>query len=507
MWPPRPGHPKKANNERFNIMKTRIHHELGRSALSLSPPVLALGLLLATLPTHAASSFTGTAWLTGVPVPGILSTNGSGQVYLKGNVHTLRLLADDARVTGRLEAMPDVAFQPDGTRQFTGTAYSEVGTWDAAGTNFTASGGVWDLHYRGVTQTDGSIHYDIVGYGIGGPIDGLRTEITADRGPGPTFDPSIPYAFSGTIKAAPVNSCVPVDDFNGPLAGWAPGAGSQTPVVSAAEGNLTINCDWTGVATANPVNTLAWAGHDRAWTVSDAQTVELRAELVALNPAADSATLAFAVQQGGPNYVLFKGHNWLMLLKQNGTAFAALCGARVVTPDTAAVMSLALTQVGQNLVVMGRVFDKAASNNVLGQLSYLDTPASDPVLSSEQIAELVGGTLQGFGPDPGPFLTTGQRVWVGVWQYTDGTKPAAEAVFDNVELRTYEVPTIGIQPALRLTWLAPSGVNYDVEAAPTPQGPWQPLSVPITDSEIPGMKQASVPANSTAQFFRLVQAP
>jgi hypothetical protein len=45
------------------------------------------------------------------------------------------------------------------------------------------------------------------------------------------------------------------------------------------------------------------------------------------------------------------------------------------------------------------------------------------------------------------------------------------------------------------------------ESDATPAGPWQPFSLPVTDSEIPGMKLASVPANSTAQFFRLAQAP
>ena len=435
-------------------------------------------------------------------MPGILCTNGSGQVYLKGNAHTLRLLADATKITGRLEAMPHVAFQPDGTRQFTGTAYSEVGTWDAAGTNFTANGGVWDLLYRGVTQTNGSIHYDIVGYGIGGPIDGLQTEITADRGPGPMFDPSIPYAFSGTIKSAPLNSNLVTDDFNdGILTGWEPGGGSGMPVASETDGHFTINCDWTGVPTVHPLNTFAWAGHNQAWSVSDAHTVELRADLVALNPAADSATLAFAVQQGGPNYVLFKGHSWLALLKQNGAAIALLCGARLVTPDTGVVMSLALTKAGQNLVLTARVSEKAAPTNVLGQLSYLDTPASDPVLSSQEIANLIGGTVPGFGPDPGPFWTTGQRVWLGVWQYTDGTKPAAEAVFDNVELCTYELPPVGIERAVRS--FPDMGRNWAVEVAPNVQGPY----LPFQAQELPGMQMLTVPADDIMRFFRPCLAP
>lgn len=463
---------------------------------------LALPLLLAALPAGAATGFTGTGWLTGVPVPGILCTNGSGQVYLKGNVHTLRILADgEPRITGRLQAMPDVAFQPDGTRQFTGTALSEVGAW--AGTNLTASGGVWDCRYRGVTQVDGSIHYDLVGYGIGGSIDGLRTEITADRGPGSPFDPSIPYDFSGTIKPAPVNTSLLIDDFSdGDSSGWELGANAGRPGKSETSGHFTLNCDWTGVPTTDPFNTLVWAGHSSSWTVPDAQTLELRSELVALNPAADAATLAFAVQPGGPNYILMKGHSWLALGKHNGYAIAALCGKKLVTPDTDVVMSLALTKVGQNLVMTGRVFDKAVPANVLAQLSYLDTPASDTVLTSQQIADLIGGTVPGFGPDPGPFWTAGQRVWLGVWQNTDGTKPPAEAVFDNVQLWTSEVPTVGMERAVRLSWPA-TGLNYTPQWAPTPQGPWQ----AVPDQIMPGMNQVTVPTSGTMGFIQLIQAP
>jgi hypothetical protein len=471
--------------------------------MRISKIVFVLPLVLPALPTFADTSFTATGWLTGVPVPGILCTNTAGQMYLKGNVHVLRLESAEPRMIGRLQAMPDVAFQADGTRVFTGAAYVEVGTWDTTGTNFTRGDGVWDLSYRGVTQADGSLQYNLAGYGIGGTIDNLRLEAAAARGPGPTFDPTIPYLATGTIKPAPVNNCALIDDFNdGNYDGWDPGANAGIQVLSAADGRLTGSCDWTGVPTANPLNTLAWAGHNQRWTVSSSQTVELRADLVGLNPAADSATLAFAVQQSGPNYVLQKGHSWLMMVKHSGTAFAALCGASVVTPDTNVVMSLALTRVGQNLVLTGRVYDKSAPNNLLGQLSYLDTPSSDPVLSSPEIAGLVGGTVPGFGPDPGPFWTTGQRVWLGVWQYTDGTKPAAQASFDNPEFCTYEVPPLGIERAVRISWPA-TGMNYAVEAASSLQGPW----LPVRDAAVPGIETLYLPANNLLEVFRLIRTP
>jgi len=487
-------------------METLLNGIAGRRASHADASATFTALLLAVLPATGQSNtpFTATSWLTGVPVPGLLCTNALGQVSLKGNVHVLKVQTDDARVAGRLQAMPDVAFQADGTRVFSGTAYNEVGTWNATGTNFTRIGGAWDLRYRGVTQADGSIQYNMAGYGIGGTIDGLRVELTATRGPGAMFDPIIPYLASGTIKPAPVSSSLVIDDFeDGVITGWTAGGGSRIPDLSETGGHFTMHCDWTGVPTSNPLATLAWAGHNQAWTVPDGHTVELRADLVALNPAADSAVLAFAVQSGGPNYVLMKGHSWLMLLKQNGAAMAALCGDNVATPDTGVVMSLTLTGAGQNVALTARIFDKAAPSNLLYERTYLDTPASDAVLSGQGIADLIGASLSGFGSDPGAAWKTGQRVWLGVWQNTDGTKPAAEAAFDNLEMRTYEVPQVGIEKAMRLTWPAPAGVDWAVEGAPTVQGPW----LPVNNLELPGMQHLTVPANDVMKVFRLRQAP
>lgn len=469
--------------------------------MRISRIVLALPLLLAVLPAGADTNFTGDGWLTGVPVPGVLCTNSSGQVYLKGNIHMLRLLANDPRVTGRLEAMPHIAFQPDGTRKFTGTAYSEVGAW--VGTNFTATGGVWDLLYRGVAQADGSLHYNIVGYGIGGTIDGLRTEIAASRGPGPAFDPSIPYTFSGTVKPAPINSNVVVDDFNdGILTGWTAGGNTSLPTLTEDGGLLTMGCDWTGIPTSGVLSTLAWAGHDVDWSAPDGQTVEVRVDLVDLNAATDSAVLAFAVQRGGPTYALLKGHGWMLLLKQSGMAIAGLCGKTVLIPETGEVLSLALTGVGQNLVLTARVFDKAEPKTVRGELNYVDTPAADAVLTDSQISGIIGANITGFLSDPGVPYKTGQRAWLGLWQNTDGTKPPAQASFDNCEFGTYEVPQVGIQRAVRLSWPA-TGMKYTIEAATGLRGTFG----PVQDPAIPGVETWNLPANEPMEIFRVRSAP
>ena len=90
-----------------------------------------------------------------------------------------------------------------------------------------------------------------------------------------------------------------------------------------------------------------------------------------------------------------------------------------------------------------------------------------------------------------------------MFQYTDGTQPAPTAIFDNLELRTSEIPPVGIERAVRLRWPASATINYAVEGAPTLQGPW----LPVQELPLPGMQQTTVPASEAAQIFRLRQAP
>lgn len=134
----------------------------------------------------------------------------------------------------------------------------------------------------------------------------------------------------------------------------------------------------------------------------------------------------------------------------------------------------------------------------------MDTPASDPSLSAAEVAQITGGTVwQDVGSDPaGAPWKNGTSPDLFVFQDTDGTKLPAEATFDNLELRTHEVPQVGIERAVRLIWPA-TGLNYAVEGAPTVQGPW----LPVQESDIPGVQTMTLPLSGPAQFFRLQQAP
>ena len=457
----------------------------------------AAALLLALIPAKADTRFTFTGWLTGVPLPGIQCTNGSGQVYLKGNVHTVRVLASSPLATGRLEAWMDMAYQADGTAIFAGPAYLEAGTWDSTGTNFTASGGVWDMTYSGVVHADGSDTYKLVGYGVGGAIEGQRILVNATRAAGPPFDPTIPYQGSGTIKPAPVNTRLVVDDFADNLFTWPlSGAGSGSFNAIETDQQLTLRGTWTS-PTWNLSDHMAWTGQWRNWSVPDGQTVELRADLVSLNQSATAAMVAL-YHDWGQGYGFMKAGSWVVLLAQKGGP-ACFRAGQIATSNTNVVIALSITPSGQNVILTGRIIDKQ-TGAILHQITAVDTPAEDPALSPAELAQITGCQVwHDFGPDiAGAPWKNGNSVELFLVQDTDGTLPPAEATFDNIELLAYAVPQLSIERAVRLSWPA-TGTNFRIEAAPTVNGPW----LPVLDPVIPNMNQLTVPG----QWFHAIFPP
>jgi hypothetical protein len=195
-------------------MKTQLNRFAGRWAFHLGVPFTS-ALLLAALPVAAADTpYTATGWVIGVPVPGVWCTNALGQVGFRGNAHLARVVSTNPRLTGRRTIYVDGAAQADGSSIIYGPAYQEAGNWDATGTNFTATGGMWEISYRGTMGTDGSLQLHLVGSGWGGTIDGLRLDETLTRAAGPTLDPTLPYLYTGTIKPAPLNTSEVLDNFD-----------------------------------------------------------------------------------------------------------------------------------------------------------------------------------------------------------------------------------------------------------------------------------------------------
>jgi hypothetical protein len=265
--------------------------------------VLILTLLLAAqTATAAATSYAATGWVTGVPAPGIWCTNASGQVGIRGNAHLARVESSDPRLTGRRTILVNGAAQADGSTLMDGAAYCEVGAWDATGTNFTATSGMWDTTYRGTMGADGSLNLHIVGAGCGGTIDGWRPDETLTRDPGAILDPAIPYNYTGTIRPPPLNTNLLLDDFSGPAVGWtlygptgSPGSYSYT----RTNGQLVVNGYWPGVVTRAVTDSYTFGGKATpTWSPADGETLETRVDLIGLSDSATAARFVLGTESG-----------------------------------------------------------------------------------------------------------------------------------------------------------------------------------------------------------------
>jgi len=493
-------------------MKRLLYHWTMSQNLGFSPPVATIVLLLlAASMLRADTLFTGTGWIVGVPVPGVWCTNALGQVGMRGNIHVTREENTEPSLIGRRTISVNGAAQPDGSSIIYGASYQEVGTWDATGTNFTPTGGMWENTYRGTMQADGSLQLHIVGYGWGGAIDGWRLDETMTRDPGGLLDPAIPYVYAGTIKPPPLSTNLMLDDFTGPtISGdcykdWiCYGPGTRT--YTRTNGQLVVTGHWPGVITHYTTESYTYTGTS-AWTVADGQTLEARADLVNLGASATAARLMLATPPEAGFYSVFKGHDFVALVKWSarlpyGPVIMFFYEAAQVQ-DTNVVLSLALTKCRTNVVVTARIWDKVNHDTVLYERSVVDTPGIDPALTTAELQNQSGMNFA-LCPDIAEAPFTGGGAFIGLFQYNyDGQQPAAVATFDNFEIRKYEVPVLGITRAVRLSWPAPAGVDWTVLSAPTVQGPW----LPVEDLAIPGIQQITVPASDPMQVFQLVPAP
>jgi hypothetical protein len=492
-------------------MKQSSYRSVVSQALGFSPAVAATVLLLFAASTlRADTPYTATGQVIGAPVLGIWCTNALGHVIMRGNAHTVRVDSSDPRLTGRRLIFVDGAAQPDGSVLIWGTSYQEVGTFNATN-QFNPTGGMWQNSYRGTMGVDNRLELHSVGTGWGGTIDGLRIEemMTRAAASGP-IDPAVPYQYVGTIKSPPLSTNLVIDDFTGTATsgncypGWTC-YGPASHTYARNNGQLVVTGHWPGVITQNVPDTYTFGG-DYTWTAADGQTLEARADLVNLGASATAARVVLATASASGFYSLFKGHDFVALSKwsenlPNGPVIMFFY-EKAQVPDTNVVLSMALTKAKTSVWVTARVCDKANPETVLYERSVVDTPGIDPSLTSAELQDLSGMSLT-LSPDITGAPFTGGAALIGVFQYNhDGQQPAAVATFDNFEIRKYEVPSVGIARAVRLTWPA-TGMNYSVEAAPTVLGPY----APVQELSLPGMQQMTLPASEPAQFFRLIQSP
>lgn len=475
----------------------------GRRTCGFSFTAALAVLLLPTVARAQTTSFTGDGWINGVPVPGVFTTNAAGQVSLRGNVHTIAFQGSDPRVAG-LDLVPmDMSYNADGTAKIQGPAYLQVGSWDSGMTNFTPSGGVWVMNYTGAVQADGSLQLHAAGYGVGGAVEGHYIDVTVTRGPvSNPFDPTVPLHRTGTIQPPPLNTNLLLDDFSRLAADWVfyGPAGSYT--YTRTNGQLVVTGNWPGVITGTAVDSYTFGGPPSVQSIAPGETLEGRADLVNLSASATGARLQLGTTSGF--YAIVKGHDFILIEKWSASlpwgAVIEFSCEKTQVPDTNVILNLALTRNNQDVVITARVLSKSNPERVLYQHSVVDTPAADVVLTSEEYLNLTGMPLA-LSPDltQAPFTTA--QIVVGVFQWNDGTLPAAIATYDNLEVRKYRVPPLGIAQTVQLSW--PALGNYFVESAPGVEGPW----LPVNEMAPLGMRQVTVPASKLTEFFRLRPAP
>ena len=115
----------------------------------------------------------------------------------------------------------------------------------------------------------------------------------------------------------------------------------------------------------------------------------------------------------------------------------------------------------------------------------VDTPNVHRTLTTNEM-EAASGMHMDFVSEGGAPITSVSDVLLNVFQYSDGTKPAVEVAYDNLELWTSMLPVWRPEIAIQLLSTIPPKVNLTLSAAPNSSwaieraleitGPWTNLS-------------------------------
>jgi hypothetical protein len=174
---------------------------------------------------------------------------------------------------------------------------------------------------------------------------------------------------------------------------------------------------------------------------------------------------------------------------------------------------LAVTRASPNVILTARVLDKANDNAVLYERSVVDTPNVDRTLTQTELDAASGMHLH-TGTDLGAPITSGSDVFLSVFQYNDGTKPAAEVTYDNLERWTSTLPVWRPEIAIQLLSTIPPKVNLTLSADPNSSwvieraleltGPWTNLSALLIGTNGNAQFQ-DTNSPSSAGFYRARQ--
>jgi len=291
------------------------------------------------------------------------------------------------------------------------------------------------------------------------------------------------------MRPALVTAKVAIENFDdNQLTGWSTDDGNVGGQVqlNVTDQQLRLWAYWPDVSTTIITDTVASAFPSENWrNVLNGQTLELRVDLVGMNEHATAPNIVLWNRTSQEGYALFKGNDFIEIHKPNLSGAArhsTFFHERVLIKNTNVVLALAMTRVSPDVILTARILDKANDNAVLYERSVVDTPNVDRTLTTAEMEAASGMRVQLVSEGGAPF-TSVSDVLLCVYQYGDGTKPAAEVTYDNLELWTSVWrPEVAIQllstnsPKVNLTLSGAPNSSWAIERAVKLTGPWTNLS-------------------------------
>ena len=168
----------------------------------------------------------------------------------------------------------------------------------------------------------------------------------------------------------------------------------------------------------------------------DNQTLEARVDLVGVNQNDVWADLHVWGDPSAATYSFLKGPDGLALLKawNWATSSALFFYENRAIKNTNVTLVLALTRRGSNLEINTRILDKDNGNAVLFDRFVIDTPQADPVVPSGALRGMITSPDPAGTPPPVSRAPASVCLGVGWLNPTNGPQPAAQVVYDNVEV-------------------------------------------------------------------------
>jgi hypothetical protein len=309
-------------------------------------------------------------------------------------------------------------------------------------------------------------------------------------------------ALLASLIIAAVNSdATVIDDFSGPIkwTGTNDLTGSGLISFGIVDQQLLISADFKDPMNPGfPLNTFGNVYYSRNLPMRQRQTLELRADLVSANQDNVLALLVTMSASGG-EYVFGKSQKEILLLKwsqKDGFSVAFWESLDIKNQDV--VMVLALTPLGERLLVETKILDKA-TQRVLFERRLQDGPESDWTVPSP-----VPYGWKIFNPDVGrPYPDDLVVVGLGMHHLTEGQQGRVDLRLDNLEYDTYESPYLGYERAVYLSWPENGTEEQIVVVADSLTNPvWTPCLEPMFKRG--GKLCVAVPTTPTEQYFKLV---